>query len=127
MAIRGKERTRRVADQIRNLLATLLRENMRDPAIGFLTITEVDLSPDMRHARVFISTLGTDEEKESTLKALERATPFLRRGLARQGGLRFTPALDFQFDESVEGGARIESLLREVLPTEPETTEDDDA
>lgn len=126
MASRGKERKRRVAEQVRNLLATLLRENMRDPDIGFLTITEVDLSPDLRHARVFISTLGTDEQKERTLAALERATPFLRRGLARQGGLRFTPVLDFQFDESVESGARIESLLREVLPEESEATEDDD-
>ena len=126
MASRGKDRKRRVAEQLRNLLATLLRENMRDPDIGFLTITEVDLSSDLRHARVFITTLGSDEQKEQTLAALERATPFLRRGLARDGGLRFTPALDFQIDESVEGGARIESLLNEVLPADPATTGDDD-
>jgi ribosome-binding factor A len=104
-----------VAEEVRDLLATLLREELRDPEIGFLTITEVDLSPDLRHARVFISTLDEAEKRDRTLDALRRAAPFLRRGLARRGGLRFIPALDFVFDASLESGARIEKLLGEIL------------
>jgi len=102
----------RIADQIRRELARLLREEVRDPRVGFVTLTEVDLSPDLKHARVYVTTMA--EDRESTLEALKRATPFLRRSLARRGNLRFTPQLRFMIDESVETGFRVERLLQDI-------------
>jgi ribosome-binding factor A len=105
-------RSQRVGDRIREELARLLSEEVRDPGVGFVTITGVDLSPDMRNARVHVSALGQSEE--TVLRALRRATPFLRRGLARRAGLRFTPELRFAIDPSVEQGSRVDRLLREI-------------
>jgi ribosome-binding factor A len=111
----------RIADQIRRELARLLREEVRDPRVGFVTLTDVDLSPDLKHARVYITTLA--EDRESTMEALRRATPFLRRALARQRNLRFTPQLRFMIDESVTTGFRVEELLQEI-GGEPEPEDD---
>jgi ribosome-binding factor A len=105
-------RSERIADIIRQELARLLREEVRDPRIGFVTITEVQLSRDLRHARVYLTTMS--EDRQATLKALGRATPFLRRSLAAGCHLRFTPQLRFLFDESVDTGFRVERLLREM-------------
>ena len=105
-------RHQRVADEIRAELARLLHEEVRDPQIGFVTLTEVHLSDDLRHARVFFSVLGAEDPP--TLSALSRATPFLKRRLGRLSGLRFTPELRFEIDRSVASGARVESLLREL-------------
>ena len=103
-----RRRPGRVADQIRQILARLLREEVRDPRVGFVTITEVRLSSDLTHARVYVSAIKDPDE---CLRGLERATAFLRRGLASRAGLRFTPELRFLIDESVAGGFRIQSLL----------------
>ncbi len=114
-------RSERVADVIQRELARLLREEVRDPRIGFVTVTGVDLSPDLKHARVYVSVLGQDHD--GALSALEHATPFLRRQLARQSGLRFTPLLRFVFDASVETGGRVDSILDELRrqgPVDPD-------
>ena len=103
-------RGERVADVIRAVLARALREEVRDPLLGFVTLTGVRLAPDLRSARVYISVLGGEAER--TLEALRRAAPFLRRTLARRAGLRFTPALRFVFDPTLESGSRIDELLR---------------
>jgi len=116
-------RGERMADLIRAELARALREEVRDPSLGFVTLTAVDLSPDLRSARVYVSVLDADAER--TLDGLRRATPFLRRTLARNAGLRFTPDLRFVFDPSLARGSRIERLLREALPEEPESPDDD--
>ncbi len=112
-------RSERIADLIRQELARLLREEVRDPRIGFVTITEVDLSPDLRHARVYLTTMGDD--RETTLKALGGAAPFLRRSLAAACNLRFTPQLRFLFDESVETGFRVERLLQDIKTEDEES------
>ena len=109
-------RARRVADVVREELARLLREEVRDPRVGFVTLTGVELSPDLKQARVHVSILQADPAE--ALTALTRAVPFLRRGLARNAGLRFTPELRFVEDRSAERGSRIEGILREVLPDE---------
>jgi len=109
MTIRRPER---MADVIRLELARVLREEVRDPRVGFITLTDVQLSPDLRSARVFVSTL--DQDEQTTLDALERATPFIRRTLARSADLRFTPNLHFVFDPSLATGSRVESLLQEL-------------
>jgi ribosome-binding factor A len=107
-------RRQRVGDVVRQVLARALREEVRDPRVGFVTLTGVDLSPDLRHARVFVSTLEPEAEREETLRALRRAAPYLRRTLAREGGLKYVPRLEFRFDTSIETGARLEELLGEL-------------
>ena len=111
-------RPERVADIIRLELARVLREEVRDPDVGFVTLTDVQLSPDLRNARVFVSTL--DQDEAATLDALDRATPFIRRALARRAELRFTPRLQFVFDRSLATGSRVDSLLRELQPSTEE-------
>jgi ribosome-binding factor A len=101
-------RPQRVAEQIRDDLARLLREELRDPDVGFVTLTDVELSSDLRHARVYVSVLG-DETR--ALAALDRARSFLRHALAREGRLRFTPDLRFVVDRSTTTGFRVERLL----------------
>jgi len=105
-------RSVRVADQVRRILADLVRQ-ARDPRMGFVTVTAVRLTPDLKWARVFVTTLS-DEDKPETLRVLTRAAPFLRRELAKQAGLRFTPTLRFEYDEAVEGGLRIQRILGEL-------------
>lgn len=122
-------RPERMADVIRLELARVLREEVRDPRVGFITLTDVQLSPDLRSARVFVSTL--DQDERTTLDALERATPFIRRALARSADLRFTPNLQFVFDPSLATGSRVESLLQEIhregdAPPEDGDVGDDD-
>jgi ribosome-binding factor A len=117
-------RSRRVADQVREELARLLREELRDPRVGFVTLTGVDLSPDLRQARVHVSILQADPEE--ALGALAKAAPFLRRGLARHAGLRFTPQLRFVEDRSARTGSRVESLLRDLGRGEPADPPEDE-
>ena len=118
-------RADRVADQIRGRLARCILQELRDPGVGFVTITEVKLSPDLRHATVFVTVIPP-ERREESLVALNRARPFLRRALAPQSGLRYTPELRFHYDDVFEGGQRIEQILRDD-PAHEEPLEDPDA
>lgn len=111
-------RSERVGDLIRQLLARLIQEELRDPRIGFVTLTDVKLTRDLRFARVYVTLLG-DQDLQKSLQALNHASPFLRRSLARQAGLRFTPELRFFLDEAVESGRRVDNLLREIHEAEP--------
>jgi ribosome-binding factor A len=115
----------RVADLIRSELATLLVRDVHDPGIGFVTLTRVQLSPDLQQARVRYTTLGDDKARATTAKALERATPFLRRQIGSRLRLKRVPELKFDYDESVAGQDRIERLLSEIRREEaaqqPET------
>jgi ribosome-binding factor A len=106
-------RADRVADRIRRVLADLIREEVRDPRVGFVTLTDVKLSPDLRHARAFVTILGSDRRAEA-LAALNRAVPFLRRALARRGGLRFTPDIRFYGDDVEESGQRMDEILDRI-------------
>ncbi len=116
-----RRRPERVAEQIRDDLARMLREEVRDPEVGFVTLTDVVLSDDLRHARVFVSILG-DEAR--ALAALDRARSFLRHSLAQQGHLRYTPDLRFVVDRSASTGFRIERLLS-ARDTESDDATDD--
>jgi ribosome-binding factor A len=109
-------RSARIGDQIRRELARLLREEMRDPRIGFVTLTDVVLSPDLKHARVYFTTMS--EERETVLGALRRATPFLRRSLAKHCNFRFTPQLRFAIDEAFVSGLRVDRLLQKIADEE---------
>jgi ribosome-binding factor A len=105
----------RVGDQIRQQLSELLsRGAVHDPGIGFITLTRVKVSPDLQIARVYYTTLGDDDARRQTAKALERATGFFRRHLGDRLRLRRVPELQFQFDESVGHQDRVEQILREL-------------
>jgi ribosome-binding factor A len=104
----------RVADQIRAEISVMLAREVHDPGIGFLTITRVQVSPDLQLARVYYTTLGSDQERKATAKALDRATSFLRRQIGQRLKLRRVPVLEFFFDKSVENQARVEQLLHEI-------------
>src|SRR3981081_3496408 len=119
----------RVADQIRSELATLLVREVHDPGIGFGTLTRVQLSPDLQQARVRYTTLGDDKARLATAKALDRATPFLRRQIGSRLRLKRVPELKFLYDESIAGQDRIEQILNEIRaaqrPADAGTTDTD--
>jgi ribosome-binding factor A len=104
----------RVADQIRSELALLLTREVHDPGIGFVTITRVQMTPDLQQARVFYTALGDDKAQRNTERALERAAAFLRRQIGSRLRLKRVPELRFLHDESIAGQDRIEQLLNEI-------------
>ena len=117
-------RTEQVGDLIKEELSRLLEREVKDPQIGFVTLTDVEVSPDLRLARVYFSVLGDEDAMQESLAALERAKGFLRRELSQRLFIRYVPELQFSLDRSIEYGQRIANLLREVLP--PEQPEHDD-
>jgi ribosome-binding factor A len=107
-------RAERISELVRDEVARILREDLRDPRIGGLvSVTRVDVPEGMRMATVFVSVLGTEEERESTMKALRRARPFVRRELSKTLNLRFTPEVEFIGDISIQRGQELTDLMRE--------------
>ena len=104
----------RVADQIRGELASLLAREVHDPGIGFVTLTRVQVSPDLQLARVFYTALGDDKTRASSSRALERAAPFLRRQIGARLRLKRAPELTFVYDQAIAGQDRIEQILNEL-------------
>jgi len=113
-------RPERVADQIRGELASLLAREVHDPGIGFVTLTRVQISPDLSTARVWYTVLGDDQTRAKSMKALDRAAPFLRRQIGARLRLRRTPELRFIYDDSIAGQDRIEQILSELNANAPE-------
>ena len=107
-------RTERVADLIRQELAQLLEREVKDPRVGFVTVTGVEVTRDLRTARVAVTILGDEKKKKASLTGLAAAQGFLRHELAQRLGMRYTPALEFHIDESLESEQRIEELLRQI-------------
>lgn len=110
-------RKHRVADEIRAQLADLLMHGVDDPGIGFVTVTEVRMSPDLRYARVYISVLGGEQRQKEAMAAIVRAQGFLRREIGHRVRLRHTPELAFVLDHTLDDSERIERLLSEARPT----------
>jgi ribosome-binding factor A len=113
----------RVADLIRGELATLLTREVHDPGLGFVTITRVQVSPDLQQARVMYTALGDDKARAASTRAVERAVPFLRRQIGSRLRLKRTPELKFVYDDSIAGQDRIEQLLSELQ--QPRRPDDD--
>jgi ribosome-binding factor A len=104
----------RVADQIRAELASLLARDVHDPGIGFVTLTRVQVSPDLQLARVYYTALGDDKARTATARALDRAASFLRRQIGARLRLKRAPELTFAYDDSIAGQDRIEQILNEL-------------
>jgi ribosome-binding factor A len=110
----SSQRPIRVGEQIREDLTELITREVHDPGIGFITITRVVVTPDLQQARVNYTILGDDKARRETKRALERASPFLRRQLGRRLRLRRIPDLQFFYDESIERHDRIERILQDL-------------
>jgi len=121
----------RVADQIRSELALMLAREVHDPGLGFVTITRVQVSPDLQHARIFYTSLGDDKAQANTARALQRAAPFLRRQIGTRLRLKRVAELEFMYDKSIAGQDRIEQLLNEIraggAPPDAQVTSADEA
>ena len=104
-------RTNRVADLIRDEVSKLLLRELRDPRIGFVTITGASVSPDLRNVRVYVSVLGKSSVRDESLQALNSAAGFVRRAIFKNLRLRYSPTVSFHLDESLDRGARIEEVL----------------
>lgn len=102
---------RRVNEVVREVLAAAIATDLKDPRIGFVTVTDVDTSPDLRAARVFVSVLGSEAERDNALEGLRSAHGFLQGRIASEMRIKRTPSLTFHYDDSVERGARLSRLL----------------
>jgi ribosome-binding factor A len=105
---------RRVDEAMRQVLGDALAQELKDPRIGFVTVTDVKTSPDLRHARVHVSVLGTPAEQEATLEGLRSAHGFLQGRVASELRLKRTPELQFELDHTAEQAARLERLIEEA-------------
>ncbi|UJF35381.1 30S ribosome-binding factor RbfA [Paenibacillus hexagrammi] len=110
----ARVRVGRVGEQIKKELSQIIQSELKDPRIGFLTVTGVDVTNDLSLARVFLSVMGTDEQKEATLKALASGTGYIRSELGKRIRLRKIPDLQFKFDSSIDYGSRIDNLLHQL-------------
>jgi|SRR5260370_23203198 ribosome-binding factor A len=117
-------RRERLREQFKKEVSAILQREMKDPRIGFVSVTDVELSMDMRHAKVFISILGDAEAKAKTMATLGNAQGFVRKELGRRIRLRYIPEILFKLDESIERGVRVQRLLREVAEVEGERRSD---
>jgi len=104
-------RMRRVNEAVREVLSGHITEDLKDPRIGFVTVTGVETSPDLRHARVYVSVLGSDEEKDEALEGLRSSAGFLQSKVGQELRMKRTPTLEFHYDDSIDRGMRITELL----------------
>lgn len=111
-------RANRVAEEIKKEITKMLRDEIKDPRIGFVTVTGVEVTPDIRYAKVFVSVYGDADTQEQSLDALEKAKGFVRSEIGKRIRLRYAPEVSFKLDTSIEYGARIMKLLEEVKDTE---------
>ena len=107
-------RANRVGEQMKKELGEIIGRKIKDPRIGFVTVTDVEVTGDLQQATIYISVLGDEEQKENTLKGLSKAKGFIRSEIGQRIRLRKTPEIIFEFDESIGYGNRIETLLKQI-------------
>ena len=121
-------RTDRINELLREEVAVLVRDAVRDPRVGLATVTAVQTSPELDHAKVYVTTLGDEAERAEVIAGLQSAAPYIRTQLSKRVHMRRVPELHFEFDRQLEEAMRIEALLREALPDGPrEEAEDPDS
>lgn len=119
-------RTDRINEQLKQEISLLIRDQVRDPRVGLATITAVQTSPELDHAKVYITALGDEAEREEILVGLRSAAPFIRRELGKSLQMRRIPELHFEIDRVLAEAMRIEQLLREALPFDASASADAD-
>lgn len=110
----------RVAEEIKREVSMIIAQEVKDPRLGMLSITDVQVSRDLSFAKIYFSILGDEKERELTLAGLNRATGFIRTELAKRIRVRHTPEISFHYDPSLEQGARINALLKDLNPSKEE-------
>ena len=108
------KRSTQVAEALKREASDIIAHTLKDPRLGFITVTGVDLADDLRHAKIFLSIMGDAESQKRSLEGLESARGFVRRELGHRLRLKFTPEIDFRIDESVAQGDRIDRLLHQI-------------
>ena len=119
-------RTRRVGEQLQRELAVLIRDQLSDPRLGMVSISAVEVSRDLSHAKVFVSTLGTRQEADDSLHVLQGAAGYLRRMLGQRVQMRNIPQLSFRLDQSMAEGARISALIDAAVSDVSQDTDNSD-
>ncbi|WP_409275711.1 30S ribosome-binding factor RbfA [Neobacillus sp. SCS-31] len=119
-------RANRVGEQMKKELTDIIGRKIKDPRIGFVTVTDVQVTGDLQQATVYISVLGDEEQRENTLKGLAKAKGFIRSEIGSRIRLRKTPEIVFEFDESIDYGNRIETLLTKIHNEEKQSGQNDD-
>lgn len=114
----NKTRMSRVGEEIKKELSMLLQRGLKDPRIGFVTVTDVEVSSDLQLAKVFVSIFGSEEERKASLAGLQKAKGYLRTEIGKRVKLRHIPDFTFKLDESIDYGSKIESILREISTEE---------
>lgn len=117
-------RTARVGGQIQRELAQMIQQELRDPRVGFVTLSDVEVSRDLSHAKVFITLLDPKQDVAATLEALNKAGGFLRRSLGKRIVMRVVPELHFVYDSSLDTGARVDALLHRVAAEQAKSTDE---
>jgi ribosome-binding factor A len=120
-------RMRRVNEAIREIVSAHIAESLSDPRIGFVTVTAVDTSPDLSHARVFVTVLGDTTEREQALAGLASSRGYLQARVGSEMRMKRTPTLEFLYDESTDRGLRISRILDEAPPARPGGESEDEA
>ena len=122
----GNQRSKRLAELIKEEISDILLREVKDPRIGFVSVTDVEVSTDLRHANVYISVYGGDEEREKSMEGLEKANGYIRKLLGERITVYHTPEILFRYDNSLEYGAHISSLLEKVKKKSNEGKDQDD-
>jgi ribosome-binding factor A len=112
------QRAERVRSLLKKEVSDIVQNHFKDPRIGFVTVTDVEISVDLRHAKVFVSIMGDEDSKKSTVTALEKGAGFIRTEIGKRIRLRHTPELLFRIDNSLEYGAKINDLLKQIREQE---------
>ncbi|MEW6686147.1 MAG: 30S ribosome-binding factor RbfA [Candidatus Edwardsbacteria bacterium] len=112
------KRSVQVSEVLKREISEIITNSLQDPRIGFVTITEVTLSDDLRYAKVYLSILGSPESEKETLKGLKSARGYIRKLIGEHLGLRYTPEISFHLDRSITDGAHIDELLKEIRESE---------
>jgi ribosome-binding factor A len=116
-------RMRRINEVLREVVGAAISSDLSDPRIGFVTVTSVETSPDLRTAKVFVSVLGDDEEREETMAALRSSHGVIQGKIAAETRMKRTPTISFRYDDTIEQGVRISRLLEEEEPPPPNEVE----
>ncbi|MBA2870848.1 ribosome-binding factor A [Anoxybacillus calidus] len=117
-------RAARVGEQMKKELSDIIGRKLKDPRIGFVTVTDVRVTGDLQQAKVYISVLGDEEQRQNTLKGLAKAKGFIRSEIGQRIRLRKTPEIYFEIDESIDYGSRIESLIKQISEDEQHKSEE---
>ena len=108
------QRAQRVSEQLKKEVSSIIMDEIKDPRIGFVTVTSVEASNDLRHAKVYVSIYGDEIQKDESLEGLKKATGFVRREIGKRIKLRYTPEIEFKFDNSIEYGDKINKLISKM-------------